>query len=102
MDGVVMWNSKKYRMVITELPCARCGREGRSQAAHMNYGKGMGLKSSDATCFPLCADQPGAIGCHTEYDQGRTMSRDEKRTLAVQWLADTHIALIERGFLKVA
>ena len=57
-----------YRRFVASLPCFACGRIGRSQAAHSNAesdGKGGAIKASDAALFPLCADEPGAIGCHT-------------------------------------
>ena len=68
------YRSEKYLRFVASLPCANCGRWGRSQAAHSNsgvHGKGMALKSDDKNTFPLCADAPGLRGCHFQFDQGK-------------------------------
>jgi hypothetical protein len=57
--------SEPYRRYVVSLPCYRCGIEGYSQAAHADAGKGMGIKTDDLTCFPLCGPRPpDQIGCH--------------------------------------
>jgi hypothetical protein len=56
--------SEKYRRWVASLPCAHCRRVGLSQAAHADTGKGMGMKSDDSTCFPLCCASLGSAGCH--------------------------------------
>lgn len=43
--------------------------------AHRNEGKGMGWKVADEFTVPAC------YHCHTEFDQGRLFTRDEKRGL---------------------
>lgn len=43
-----------YMRWIKTLPCAACGRMG-SEAAHTGP-RGLGQKSSDESCIPLCAD----------------------------------------------
>ena len=55
--------SDEYLRLVAAMPCAMCGIEGYSQAAHADEGKGMGIKSDDRTCFPLCAPRPGIPGC---------------------------------------
>ncbi|MGV4659139.1 DUF968 domain-containing protein [Burkholderia pseudomallei] len=92
------FRSERYRRAVASLPCACCGKPGSSQAAHSNlpeHGKGMSMKASDAALFPLCPD------CHRDYDQGAHYTRDERRQLAFEWIAATHIALIERGLIEV-
>lgn len=69
--------SEPYRRYIASLPCYRCGVHGYSQAAHADEGKGMGIKTDDLTCYPLCSSRPGSIGCH--YFVGRNMERNERR-----------------------
>lgn len=88
------WRNKKYRHLIASMPCINCGLEGSTQAAHQNEGKGMGIKTSDATCIPLC------FSCHNQLDQGAYMSREEKRALFWQLLGKTHIQMIEQGLLR--
>src|SRR3974390_1672224 len=66
------FRSETYRRYIASLPCAHCGLEGYSQAAHVGglaEGKGGGLKVSDARCIPLCGDRPEVAGCHTKFDR---------------------------------
>lgn len=89
------YRSEKLRRAVASLPCQHCGREGATQAAHRNEGKGMGLKVSDALVAALC-DR-----CHAEIDSGRTMTRDERRDFWNQAYIKTAQALIERGLLKV-
>lgn len=69
--------SEQYRRYVASLPCYRCGIEGFSQAAHADEGKGMGLKTDDLTCYPLCGQRINDAGCH-EY-VGRQMDREMRR-----------------------
>jgi hypothetical protein len=54
--------STAYRAWIRTLPCAACGIEGRSEAAHTG-AHGLGQKAPDAQAIPLCSD------CHTRGPQ---------------------------------
>lgn len=55
-------------------PCIACGADdGTIVPAHRNEGKGMGIKSLDAFCVPLC------LQCHTAYDNGQIWDRESKR-----------------------
>jgi hypothetical protein len=45
--------SEPYRRLVAELPCFWCGISGYSQHAHLNYGKGLGLKTDDRTASAL-------------------------------------------------
>lgn len=65
--------SEPYRRLVAELPCFWCGISGYSQHAHLNYGKGLGLKTDDRTGFPLCCSRPGIEGCHVAYDNYRLL-----------------------------
>ncbi len=58
-----------YRRLVASMRCCWCGREGRSNHAHENEGKGMGLKVDDRRAMPLCVDDMGQHGCHTAFDQ---------------------------------
>jgi hypothetical protein len=64
-----------------EFPCflQLPGCEGTTgEPAHSNqprHGKGGALKAHDCYHVPACRS------CHREFDQGRTMTRDEKREL---------------------
>lgn len=82
---------ESYRRFVASLPCFVCGIAGRSQAAHSNSaadGKGGSIKASDAALFPLCADEPGAIGCHTRHDQAKDgLTREQRREREVEFIA---------------
>ena len=58
------FRSDPYLAAVRALPCVACWREGRTQAAHRNQGKGAGLKTHDCWTAALCVE------CHGEIDQG--------------------------------
>ena len=72
---------KAYRRWVASLDCAHCGKPGPSQAAHADEGKGMSIKASDDTCYPLCADWPGRRGCHSLIGASGLFSREQRRAL---------------------
>ena len=81
---------------MREFPCAACGNEdGTVVAAHANINKGMGIKVSDALVAPLC------YSCHAELDQGKEMSREEKRDFWNRAYIKNIQYMIENGVLKI-
>jgi hypothetical protein len=80
---------------MRELPCASCGANDSSVAAHRNEGKGMGMKVSDALVAALC------FQCHTDLDQGKTMNREERRELWNQAYIKTMQYMIENNILRL-
>ena len=95
------FRSEPMRRAVAMLPCMRCGIDGHTQAAHMNFGKGGAIKASDAALAALCADRPGVRGCHALLDQGGKLSKAERRAFEFEMVAKTYIALAERGMLEV-
>jgi hypothetical protein len=89
------YRSEAWRRAVASLPCACCMREGPSQAAHINQGKGMGLKTHDCWTFPLCPD------CHREFDQGGKWSKADKRAMGDTWVLLTVAELAKQGLVKV-
>lgn len=89
----MMFRSEPLRRAVASLPCQHCGREGCTQAAHRNEGKAMGMKTSDALIAALCVD------CHRELDQGKDMTRDQRRAMWDRAYVRTAQALIESGEL---
>lgn len=90
--------------VVRRLDCVHCGKTGRTQAAHSNqlrFGKGRGIKGSDAAIMALCAQDFGCPGCHAELDQGSKMTKLERYAFEYEHIALTLIALIEQGYLVV-
>lgn len=80
---------ESYRRWVASQPCWNCGAVGRSQAAHADAGKGIGIKSSDETLYPLCADQPMHNGCHTVLGMTGLFSQAERRSLEKTAAEDT-------------
>lgn len=94
------WRSEAYLRAVASLPCAHCRLEGRSQAAHADEGKGLGIKSSDATAIPLCADSPGRRGCHTLIGTFGLFTRDQRRTLEKRYAQQTRERIKADGLWK--
>ena len=88
-----------YRRAVAALPCIWCGICGFSQHAHLNLGKGMGLKTDDRTGFPLCCARPGIEGCHIPYDQYRLIEggREQHRAYGLEWGRITRHTILESG-----
>lgn len=86
-----------YRRLVAMYPCKNCGISGYSQAAHPNTGKGMGTKTDDRLCFPLCADRPGEQGCHPKFDQHAMFPKEVRQRLEVAWGADTRRQIEAKG-----
>lgn len=89
--------SRPYLMLVAKLPCCLCGRVGRSQAAHADEGKGMGLKSDDRTAFPLCATEPGSPGCHDRMGTLGAYTREQRRALEKEFGAKTRATIVAQG-----
>ena len=89
------FRSEKLRRAVADLPCQACGREGFTQAAHANMGKGMGIKVSDALVAALCTK------CHSELDSGGKMSKVARREFEAEMVLKTYVALIESGVIGV-
>lgn len=85
-----------YRRLVAAMPCCRCGWP-QSQAAHADFGKGLGIKSDDRTCMPLCATAPGRAGCHDIVGASGTMPREERRAFEVVKAAETRESIRRAG-----
>ncbi|EFH8820856.1 hypothetical protein GFP84_12430 [Escherichia coli] len=70
--------------------CVLCGRYG-VQAAHRNEGKGVGIKVDDCLTAALCVD------CHSRIDNGRDMSREERRAEMDRAIVLTLKKLVNNG-----
>lgn len=86
-----------YLRYVAAMPCWLCGAVDRSQAAHSDEGKGLGIKAGDDRAFPLCCDQPDQPGCHHAMGTAGTFTRDVRRRMERQAVAFTQHALIERS-----
>lgn len=81
-----IFRSEAYRRYVAGFPCFSCGLEGFSQAAHPNFGKGLGMKTDDRLCFPLCSSRPSRMGCHAQHDMSVEMTRDERRQREAEYV----------------
>lgn len=89
--------SEAWRRAVADLQeCVRCNRVLGNQAAHRNEGKGMGQKVDDCLTAAICPE------CHTEIDQGKTMTRDEKRREIDRAILKTLVLLFRAGKVRVA
>ena len=88
--------SEPWRRAVAALPCVLCGRQGETQCAHRNMDKGMGLKTDDALTAALCQT------CHSEIDQGKNFTREERRQRLDLAILLTIRALARAGKLRIA
>lgn len=89
--------SEAHRKNVAALPCAKCGIEKLSQAAHPNAFKGMGLKACDSLVFPLCCTRPGITGCHADHDQGAIYTKQERAKAEWEFADATRAELIKQN-----
>lgn len=86
------WRSEKHRRNVAGLHCINCGVQGRTQAAHANFNKGMGTKACDSQLMALCVD------CHRFHDSGGLFTNKAERWAAEAVLVDlTRAELISRS-----
>lgn len=57
--------SRRHRIFVASLPCARCGIETYSQCAHIKDRTGT-AGAEDYHTLPLCCERLGVEGCHKE------------------------------------
>ncbi len=88
--------SEAYRRAVASLPCAICGIQGYSQAAHLPP-EAKGMKQSDLLTFPLCCTRVGIPGCHQDYDQYRLFPRAAAMAVGRAWAADTQRRILAMG-----
>ena len=80
---------RKRLEAIRKLPCIKCGQS-PSQAAHSNFGehgKGKGIKADDKYTIPLCHS------CHGDFDQYKTMGREESKEWFSKMLEKTKLMM---------
>lgn len=69
----MIFRSRKWLQAVRDLEyCVLCGKYG-VQAAHRNEGKGTGIKTDDCLTAALCPE------CHERIDNGKDLTREERR-----------------------
>ena len=96
---MVIYRNKKLLEIVRQSPCQHCGVEnGTVVAAHSNQlrdGKGRGLRAHDYRIAALC------FTCHSDLDQGSSMTKDERREMWEEAHRKTIGWLFENDHLKV-
>ena len=87
-------SSEAWRRAVAEIPCVFCGAP--AQAAHRNAGKGLSLKTDDCLCAALCPTH------HSEIDQGKSMTREQRRAEMDRAIVLTLRALVHAGRVVLA
>lgn len=94
-----MYRNKKLLELVRQSPCQHCGRsDGTVVAAHSNQlrdGKGKGIKAHDYRISALC------FTCHSELDQGNTLSKTERVDLWEEAHRKTIGWLFEQDYVKL-
>lgn len=75
--------------------CVLCGSNHMLQVAHRNMGRGKGQKAPDHETARLCQV------CHHDIDNGKDLTKLERRELMHRAIVQTHTILIERGALEL-
>lgn len=75
--------------------CVRCMTICQPDCCHRNEGKGMGMKAPDSACWAGCRL------CHVDMDQGRNLTREDRRAETDRLIVLTHIELAARGILTI-
>ncbi len=89
------YRSKKWLAAVGSIEqCVLCGAWG-TQVAHRNEGKGIGLKADDSLTAAICEC------CHVEIDNGKNLTREERRQLMDRAIVLTVKELSRRGLLEV-
>jgi len=88
---------KRLLQMAGTLHCQNCGKNDSTVcAAHSNWaehGKGRGIKASDIYIASLCHD------CHMELDQGKTLSKDERKEMWTKAHIKTMDKLVQLGYV---
>ena len=83
-----------FAAVASVEQCVLCGQYG-VQVAHRNEGRGLGQKSLPCNTAALCPS------CHHEIDNGRHLTREERRAMMDRAIVLTHEAMAKSGRLEV-
>lgn len=93
IDKPQTFRSEAWLQAVRGLRCVFCGDP--VQAAHRNEGKGAMLKTDDCLTAALCPRE------HAEIDQGKDMTREERRARMNLAIVLTLRELVRRGKVSV-
>ncbi len=96
----MIYRNKKLLEIVRQSPCQHCKTEdGTIVAAHSNQlrdGKGRSIKAHDYRIAALC------YKCHMELDQGKSLSREDRREFWEEAHRKTIGWLFETGRLDIS
>ncbi|GAB7197635.1 hypothetical protein [Dickeya oryzae] len=88
-----IYRSKKWLAAVGSIQqCVLCGTWG-TQVAHRNEGKGIGIKADDCATAAIC------VQCHTEIDNGKDLTREERRQMMDRAIVLTVIQIARQGLV---
>ena len=91
------YRNPKLKQAARNEQCVACGaHNGSTVWAHSNsqkHGKGTGIKAHDLFGAFLC------YHCHTEYDSGTSMNRQEKQEWFREQWERSMIVACEKGYI---
>ena len=88
------YRSSKWMAAVRSIECCvLCGAYG-TEPAHRNEGKGTGIKADDCLCAALCRS------CHAEIDNGKHMTREDRRAEIDRAICMTIQHLTRNGLIK--
>lgn len=79
-----------------QLPCCEGGKGEPMHSNQSIHGKGASIKAHD------CFFASGCRSCHRELDQGKTMTKEEKREVWQRSHNSTMLQLWQLGLIRVA
>lgn len=90
------FRSRKWLEAVGQIDCCvLCGSYG-TQVAHRNEGKGMSQKVDDCLTAAICLD------CHGAIDNGRDLTREQRRAEMDRAIVLTLRELVVGGQIKLA
>ena len=85
------YRSKRWLKAVASLPCVICGVEQRTQAAHRNEGKGMGIKTDVREGWAGCPE------CHHLVGTSGTLPKPTRRAVEILLAAHTRAEVEAAG-----
>lgn len=92
------YRNRKLLDAVRDAPCGVCGSESPSDPAHSNqqrHGKGTGIKAADCFVAAMCH------ACHMQCDQGKALSKEERKDMWFGAFEATLLWLWESGRLRI-
>ena len=90
------YRNKKWLAAVGQIEQCVLGGVWGVQVAHRNEGKGIGMKTDDCATAAIC------VTCHSEIDNGKGLSRDERRQLMDRAIVLNIIQIARRGLVVPA